>query len=150
MIQILTQSELQELVTHPDRQNKYRPKGMFLSHENGMWVACDNSEGDAWTEEFDTLEDAVDWLNSDVSKEEFESRRKPAFQNLEEPTALAYTGDKIPEVQRPKKIDPLDKPVTIGFVLDFLEEFVSIGGGLALSLGNIQRFRKQFKEGSHA
>lgn len=110
MIQILTQPELNDIVKYPDGRGKYKPCGLFLSHEYGKWVACDNLTGDAWTEEFDTLEDAVDWLNGDEAKEEFEERKrrlsKPAFQDPDEPTALAYTGDKIPEVRRPKKPEP--------------------------------------------
>ena len=122
MIQILTQSELNDIVKYPDGRGEHKPYGLFLSHEYGKWVACDNSEGNAWTEEFDTLEDAIDWLNSDESKEEFEERKrrlsKPAFQDPDESTTLVYTGDKIPEVQRPKKQEPpkskhiLDTPAT--------------------------------------
>ena len=122
MIQILTKAAMHHLLTSDTEHRRYTPTGVFLSHENGAWVACDNSTGDAWTEEFDALEDAVDWLNSDESKEEFEERKrrlsKPAFQDPDEPTTLVYTEDKIPEVQRPKKQEPpkskhiLDTPAT--------------------------------------
>ena len=38
------------------------PKGKFISNETKCWVAIDNSTGDAWTEEFESLELAVIWL----------------------------------------------------------------------------------------
>lgn len=41
-------------------------KGLYLSLENGTdgpgLVACDNSTGDLWCEEFDSVRDAVKWL----------------------------------------------------------------------------------------
>ena len=48
-------------------------KGLYLSLENGtdgpVLVACDNSTGDLWCEEFDSVRDAVKWLRreNDVS-----------------------------------------------------------------------------------
>lgn len=48
-------------------------KGLYLSLENGTdghaLVACDNSTGDSWCEEFDSVRDAVKWLRreKDVS-----------------------------------------------------------------------------------
>lgn len=154
MIKILTDVEMQRLVSgsEVDPVKRRIPLGLFLSHEHGKWVACDNSGGDAWTEEFDTLEDAVDWLNSDESKEEFEERkrrlRKPAFQDPDEPTDFAYTGDKIPEVQRPRKQeppkpkDPLDTPAT---KMDLYFLACALARNHAISQDTKDRFLKWMK-----
>ena len=40
----------------------YNPRGLFLTKEGGGWVACDNTSGDAWTEDFGTRAEAVGWL----------------------------------------------------------------------------------------
>ena len=41
-----------------------QPLGLFVLHdiEAGVWVAGDNSDGDAWTEEFSTIHRAKGWL----------------------------------------------------------------------------------------
>ena len=41
-----------------------QPLGLFVFHDEkaGVWVACDNSDGDAWTEEFSTIHRAKGWL----------------------------------------------------------------------------------------
>lgn len=36
--------------------------GLFIVEENGKFVAIDNIGGDAWTEEFDTREEAEKYL----------------------------------------------------------------------------------------
>lgn len=57
-------SEIKEI--SPDEMSEvirdYSPRGLFLTKEGGAWVACDNTSGDAWTEDFETREDAVGWL----------------------------------------------------------------------------------------
>lgn len=40
--------------------NEYR--GLFITEENDKFVAIDNMDGDAWTEDFDTREEAENWL----------------------------------------------------------------------------------------
>ena len=37
-------------------------RGLFIVKENGKFVAIDNMDGDAWTEEFDTREEAEKYL----------------------------------------------------------------------------------------
>ena len=45
-----------------------KPIGLFISREKrtgrkrGLFVAVDNSTGDAWTETFEKLKDAENWL----------------------------------------------------------------------------------------
>ena len=37
---------------------------MVYAFNGDIWVACDNSSGDAWTEEFQTKEDAIQYLTA--------------------------------------------------------------------------------------
>ena len=42
------------------------PRGRFWTFgRNGKYVGIDNSTGDAWTEEFDTLDKCVRWLKGE-------------------------------------------------------------------------------------
>ena len=41
------------------------PLGLYYTKENEIYVAVDNSKGNAWTEEFSTKEMAVKYLNGD-------------------------------------------------------------------------------------
>jgi hypothetical protein len=46
----------------------YYPEGTYLypraiqEEDNGRFTACDNSTGHAWVEEFDTLQEAFEWV----------------------------------------------------------------------------------------
>ena len=42
--------------------NKFEPKGLFILKEGDVFVAIDNSTGDCWVEEFDTEEEAKEYL----------------------------------------------------------------------------------------
>lgn len=46
--------------------NQEEKKGLYLSLENcedgAVVVACENSTGDAYIEEFDSVKDAIKWL----------------------------------------------------------------------------------------
>ena len=45
---------------------RYRkPLGLFYRESNGMFIGIDNSTGDAWTEDFDRLEDCIRWLTEE-------------------------------------------------------------------------------------
>lgn len=113
MIQISTKAAMRHLIASGTEHGKYTPTGMFLTYESGVWVACDNSTGDAWMEEFATLEEAVDWLNGKDSDGELEESED----------------ERIPEVQKPKKQeppepkDPLDRPVTLRDVVRLVQWF---------------------------
>ena len=37
-------------------------KGLFWALENGRYIGIDNRDGNAWTEEFDTLSECKQWL----------------------------------------------------------------------------------------
>lgn len=38
------------------------PLGLFLTREAHRWIAVDNADGNAWTEEFHSKRKAVRWL----------------------------------------------------------------------------------------
>lgn len=40
----------------------FRPEGLFLCRASGIWVAIDNSDGNAWTEECSSKYQAIRWL----------------------------------------------------------------------------------------
>ena len=42
-----------------------KPLGLFYSKEGETFIAVDNSNGEAWTEEFETKEDCIDFLLGD-------------------------------------------------------------------------------------
>ncbi|MDR2515645.1 MAG: hypothetical protein LBD02_10665 [Christensenellaceae bacterium] len=39
-----------------------KPIGLFMAWDGESWIAVDNSTGDAFTEEFETANDAKAWL----------------------------------------------------------------------------------------
>jgi len=49
--------------------------GKFLTVDENSFVAVDNSTGDAWTEEFDNMQDALDWLNGKFEMSEYQERK---------------------------------------------------------------------------
>ena len=46
-------------------EKEVAPEGKFYCEDNGVWVACDNSTGDCWVEEFKTEVGAIGWLEDD-------------------------------------------------------------------------------------
>lgn len=42
------------------------PLGLFLTKEGRIWVAVDNTTGDAWTEDFSRKRQAVRWLRGEL------------------------------------------------------------------------------------
>ena len=60
------------LVKAYDIIDNRKPIGSFLTREGDKFVAIDNTTGDAWTEEFDTEEEAIKWLNFEEDSKEDE------------------------------------------------------------------------------
>lgn len=58
---LITETNSKELSNIIDTR---KPLGLFLSDEGSVYVAVDNSTGDAWTEEFASKNDAVRWLTN--------------------------------------------------------------------------------------
>ena len=46
--------------------NNHTPTGLFLSRDNSRWIAVDNSDSNAWTEEFSCKFQAVCWLHGEL------------------------------------------------------------------------------------
>lgn len=57
MIQEITKKKAAEII------EKRELLGNFYLYEDDRYVGIDNRTGDAWTEEFDTKEKCIDWLN---------------------------------------------------------------------------------------
>lgn len=58
----LTQEEVHALLDSGEETGEYSPRGYFYTKEGDTFVAIDNSTGDAWTEEFQSLKECTDWL----------------------------------------------------------------------------------------
>lgn len=43
--------------------NDRKPLGTFWHREKSLYIAIDNTTGDAWTEEFKTKKECFDYLN---------------------------------------------------------------------------------------
>lgn len=60
-IKIVSAAEMSRIIDNP-----HNNIGLYLSLESNWYgivlVACDNSTGDAWVEEFYSTKDAVRWL----------------------------------------------------------------------------------------
>lgn len=49
-----------KIITNEETRN--RKKGLYWIKENGVFVGMDNTSGDAWVEEFNTLQECINWL----------------------------------------------------------------------------------------
>lgn len=54
---------------------KYSPIGLFYV-QKGFVIAVDNSTGDAWTEQFDTLKNAIAWLSGEIEIEDLNNKSR--------------------------------------------------------------------------
>jgi hypothetical protein len=70
-IRLIRRSHLSRIIraSEPDwaapNRTPRQPKdhyGLFLTKEGGRWVACDNTTGECWVEDFKTGREAVKWL----------------------------------------------------------------------------------------
>jgi len=58
---ILGKRRLEQAIDHPELDKN---KGKFLAlYPDNSCIAVDNRSGDAWTEYFDSIKKALDWLN---------------------------------------------------------------------------------------
>ena len=47
-----------------------QPLGAFIQEDGGRYIGIDNGTGDAWTEEFPSLDKCVEWLSGEGRNEE--------------------------------------------------------------------------------
>lgn len=91
MIYLITKDEADKLLTGQKCNGKYLDlpeitgAGRYILPEDcGKWTAIDNSTGDAWTEEFDTFDEAIGWVESTSGPKEdyLESQSKSNLERL--------------------------------------------------------------------
>ena len=46
-------------------------KCLMIDESNDIFVCCDNRSGNAWTEEFNNLNDAIKWLNDEFEMNDY-------------------------------------------------------------------------------
>ncbi len=61
-IKEITQEEASEII------DTRLPLGKFLVQEGDIWVGIDNTDGNAWTEDFKKRGQAMMWLNNALTK----------------------------------------------------------------------------------
>lgn len=70
-IQIISRERMLELIKIHEITNRKASAllregrenyGLFLARAQKVWIACDNTRGDCWVEEFDNQRDAIKWL----------------------------------------------------------------------------------------
>lgn len=74
MIKFVPLEKVSEIIENFNN-NKPTERGKFLTVEGNQFVAVDNTTGDAWTEDFPKMKDAIDWLNDKLTiTEEYERK----------------------------------------------------------------------------
>lgn len=63
MYRELSNKKFIEIVS--DQHNWKKNLGLFWTNEENAYVGMDNTTGDAWVEEFETLRGCLDWLVGD-------------------------------------------------------------------------------------
>lgn len=59
----LTINEINALLL-PNQTGKYEPRGLFYCFNGKTVTGVDNRTGEAWTEDFATLEECIAWLET--------------------------------------------------------------------------------------
>ena len=70
-IKKITRQELDEMleIHNNEKQFPLKYKGLFIFEENGMLLGIDNTSGDLYMEDFDNLEQCVNYLNNEEEEE---------------------------------------------------------------------------------
>ncbi len=63
MIKFLSKKQFSKFISDMNTHNKQCD--LFITYDNGKYVACDDSTGNKWVEEFDHLEKAISWLKGE-------------------------------------------------------------------------------------
>lgn len=75
MIKFVSKEKITEVI-HNYCNNIPIEKDKYITVDGNSFIAVDNSTGDAWTEEFPTMKDAIDWLNNKFEMSEYRDRMK--------------------------------------------------------------------------
>ena len=62
-IELIDKQKADEILSSDCTSSKYEPLGSFYYKSDDLYVGIDNSNGDAFVEEFDNVDDCIDWLN---------------------------------------------------------------------------------------
>lgn len=65
MIMILSKKQFNDYL---DNKVSFKYSDMFITYDNGVYVACDDKTGNKWVEEFKSLDNAIKWLKEEVEK----------------------------------------------------------------------------------
>lgn len=65
----LSVEEVNALLLSGSDDGDYKPLGLFYNWDGDTVIGVDNSTGDAWTEDFPTLEECLAWLKKDGEPE---------------------------------------------------------------------------------
>ena len=70
-IKEITRQELDEMLEIHNNKKQFplKYKGLFIFKENGMFLGIDNTNGDLYMEDFDNLEQCVNYLNNEEEEE---------------------------------------------------------------------------------
>ena len=60
------------IVNYISNKNKQEQIGKYLTVFGNKYLAVDNSTGNAWTEDFTNLKDAINWLNDRSETNEYQ------------------------------------------------------------------------------
>lgn len=55
-IQVISKEKASDVIEYRN------PFGLFMVKEGDVWVGIDNTDGDAWTEDFQSKKDCENWL----------------------------------------------------------------------------------------
>lgn len=66
LIQAISQYDALRMAAQPG----ICPPGLYWANESGKYIGIDNSTGDAWVEEFETLQECIRWLRMDGEDEQ--------------------------------------------------------------------------------
>lgn len=58
LIRKVTQAEAAAIIQSRE------PRGLFYQQDDNRWIGIDNMTGDAWTEEFGSLDQCLAWLRN--------------------------------------------------------------------------------------
>ena len=66
----LNDEEINALFLSGSDNGEYEPLGLFYHRDGDTVTGVDNSTGDAWTEDFSTLEECLAWLGREGKPDE--------------------------------------------------------------------------------
>jgi hypothetical protein len=97
-----------------------QPLGRFYCKENDRYVGIDNRDGDAWTEDFDSIQECMDWLADKYVSKEITLRAKVEENKAQYLERYGELNWQWVDEGLPNTI--MDYHGSIGSVLDFTED----------------------------